>query len=47
MTAESDNRKYDEAIRHAADDPEGFWNKAAKAIDWFVEPTMTYNASEG
>jgi len=47
MTAGPDNRKYDEAFRHAADDPEGFWAEAAKAIDWFVEPALTYSASGG
>jgi propionyl-CoA synthetase len=31
--------RYDEAFRRSIDDPAGFWREAARAIDWYREPT--------
>jgi len=47
MTADTATSTYEDAFRRAADDPAGFWAKAAQAIDWFVEPRQVYDPSGG
>jgi propionyl-CoA synthetase len=36
---------YDDAFRRSLDDPAGFWGEAARAIDWYVEPTTILDDS--
>ncbi|WP_020177518.1 propionyl-CoA synthetase [Methylopila sp. M107] len=48
MDAVADARRsYDEVYCASLDDPEGFWLKAAEAIDWFEAPTRAFDASLG
>src|SRR5215470_7029723 len=37
--------RYADAFRQSLADPEGFWGAAAKAIDWYREPTAVLDAS--
>ena len=32
--------RYAEAFRRSLDDPDGFWGEAAKAIEWYQEPSV-------
>jgi propionyl-CoA synthetase len=36
---------YAEAFRRSLTDPDGFWGEAAKAIDWYREPTVVLDQS--
>jgi propionyl-CoA synthetase len=37
--------RYTEVFRQSLADPEGFWGEAAKAIDWYREPTVVLDTS--
>jgi propionyl-CoA synthetase len=37
--------EYEKIFRASTDDPEGFWLRAAEAIDWTVPPTRALDAS--
>jgi propionyl-CoA synthetase len=37
--------RYAEVFRRSLADPEGFWGEAAKAIDWYREPTVVLDTS--
>ncbi len=36
---------YADAFRRSLADPEAFWGEAARAIDWYAEPTVVLDAS--
>ena len=38
---------YAEIYRAWRDDPEGHWARAARAIDWFREPTIIFDGAQG
>jgi propionyl-CoA synthetase len=37
--------RYAEAFRRSVTDPDGFWGDAAKAIDWYRQPSVVLDAS--
>jgi propionyl-CoA synthetase len=37
--------RYADAFRRSLADPEGFWGEAAKAIDWYREPSVVLDTS--
>jgi propionyl-CoA synthetase len=39
--------RYQEAYAHWQRDPAGFWNEAAKGIDWFEPPKAVFDATQG
>ena len=47
MNERQGNRTYADTFRHAAENPEGFWADAARAIDWFSEPRRVYDEDKG
>lgn len=38
--------RYAEAFRRSLTDPDGFWGDAAKAIDWYRQPSVVLDASK-
>jgi propionyl-CoA synthetase len=38
--------RYAEAFRRSVTDPDGFWGDAAKAIDWYRQPSVMLDASK-
>ncbi|HBR69646.1 MAG TPA: acetyl-coenzyme A synthetase, partial [Rhodospirillaceae bacterium] len=37
--------QYDVMYKESIDDPEKFWGRMAKRLDWFIKPTIIKNAS--
>jgi propionyl-CoA synthetase len=37
--------RYEETFRRSVTDPDGFWGEAAKAIDWYREPSVVLDRS--
>ena len=37
--------RYEQEFRRSLADPEGFWGEAARAIDWYTEPSVVLDSS--
>ena len=47
MDGSSGSSRYDEAYAAWRADPEAFWLRAARAIDWDVAPARAFDATAG